>query len=342
MQYRPLKRFVKTPKTAPMYLAALSAAVICMSKATAQTPQQAGIWTIQGENASISTTTPTDRYYVNGIHLGWTSPTNSVPQTISSLANIWLGAGAARVSLGLTQQIFTPFDTKPINPPKNDEPYAGYLAVTLGLTQDQANTRTLLGLNLGLIGPAAGAEWVQNNFHSLIGQKGTHGWAHQLPTEPAIDISAARIWRVPMGLLAGLETDALPQISGMAGLTQDYLQPAIGFRIGSGLTSDYGPPLLTQSPTGGDAYNQVQPVAWYLFAGSAAKFVAHDSFLQGAIFRDSRSVPLKHVVGSFDVGAVLLWHGLRFSYVQMFQTDRFHSQRGAIHEFGSFSVSGVF
>lgn len=325
-----------------VYIAALSTTMLCALPVAAQASSQPGIWTIQDENASISTASPTDRYYVNGIHVGWVSPTDDAPQAVSNLAQNLFGAGTTRVSLGLTQQLFTPNDTKAINPPTNDEPYAGYLAATLGFTQDGANTRSLLGLNLGIVGPEAGGEWVQNNFHSLIGQKGTHGWAYQLPTTPAIDINAARIWRLPLGSINGLETDALPQLSGMAGLTQDYLQPAIGFRIGSGLNSDYGPPLLTPSPTGGYSYSQVQPLAWYLFAGGAAKFVGHDTFLQGTLFRDSRNVPIKRVVGSFDVGAALLWHGLRFSYVQVFQTDRFRDQTGRIHEFGSFSVSGMF
>lgn len=34
------------------------------------------IWTLQDENASISAGHPTDRYYVNGLRLGWTSPTS--------------------------------------------------------------------------------------------------------------------------------------------------------------------------------------------------------------------------------------------------------------------------
>lgn len=329
-------------KTALTYLAALSAVTFGSVPAMAQTPPQAGIWTLQDENASISASKPTDRYYVNGFHLGWTSPEGAVPSGLSGLASGLFGAGATRMNIGLTQQLFTPNDTKSDNPPLNDEPYAGYLAVNLGLTQDSADTRSMLGLNLGLVGPAAGGEWVQNNFHSVIGQKGTHGWAYQLPTEPAIDLNAARIWRMSMGSVAGLETDMLPQISGMAGLTQDYLQPAIGFRIGSGLKSDYGPPLLTQSPTGGEAYNPTQPVVWYVFGGGGAKIVAHDTFLQGTVFRDSRSVPIKHVVGSFDIGAALIWRGLRFSYVQVFQTDRFRDQEGSLHEFGSFSVSGAF
>lgn len=300
------------------------------------------IWTIQDENASISTTSPTDRYYVNGMHVGWTGPVGTVPQPVAGLGHWLFGDGTQRVSIGLTQQLYTPYQTKAYNPPLNDEPYAGYLALNFALIQDGTNTRSLAGVNLGLIGPGAGGQAVQNGFHNIIGQADTNGWHYQLPNEPAIDFLGERIWRLPMGHIGGLETDALPQISGMAGLTAVYLQPAVGVRIGSGLDADYGPPLLSPSPTGADAYTQVQPFVWYLFASSAAKFVAHDELLQGSLFHNSRGATALPVVGSFEVGAAIIWRGLRFSYVQMFQTDRFTDQVGSIHEFGSFAVSGTF
>jgi lipid A 3-O-deacylase len=323
-------------------LLAATVTLVLVPKAHADGTSSGGIWTLQGENASISTTSPSDRYYVNGIHLGWTSPEGAVPGFIANAGHALLGEGTQRVSLGLTQQLYTPDNTDAINPPTDDEPYAGYLVLNLGFIQDTENTRTMLGANLGVIGRDAGGEIVQNDFHSIIGQKGTHGWAYQLPSEPAVDFLGARIWRIPLGHVGGLETDMLPQISGMAGLTAVYLQPAIGFRIGSGLASDYGPPLLAPSPNGGDAYTTVQPVAWYLFASAASKFVAHDEVLEGSDFQDSRGVEATRVVGTFNVGFAVIWRGLRFSYTQVFQTSRFHNQKGDIHEFGSFAVSGTF
>ena len=325
------------------FCAALLAATALLVPAAAHADgQSSAIWTLQDENASVSTASPTDRYYVNGFHVGWTGPEGDVPAPISSLGQALFGDGTQRVSLGLTQQLYTPFDTSAINPPTTDEPYAGYLVVNLGLIQDGSNTRSVLGANLGVIGKDAGGELVQNGFHSIIGQSGTHGWAYQLPTEPAADFYAARIWRLPTGTLFGLETDALPQISGMAGLTEDYVQPAIGWRIGSGLDADYGPPLLEPSPSGADAYTPVQPLTWYLFASAGAKIVGHDEVLEGADFESSRGVPVSRAVGNFEAGGAIIWRGLRFSYTQMFQTDRFHGQKGSIHEFGSFAVSAMF
>lgn len=303
-----------------------------------------GIWTIQDENASITTATPSDRYYVNGFHVGWTSPAGEdVPGPVAWLGHAVWGDGTQRISIGIVQQTYTPLDTAAINPPANEEPYAGYLAATFNLIQDTDTTRSILGTNIGVIGRDAGGELVQNDFHAIIGQKGTHGWAYQLPSEPAVDFLAARIWRIRLANFGnGLEADTLPQLSGMAGLTEDYVQPAVGFRIGEGLDSDFGPPLLSPGPSGGDAYTPTRPFVWYFFGGAAAKFVGHDEILQGADFQSSRGVEPYRVVGTFDAGISMIWRGMRFSYTQVFQTRRYYGQAGSIHEYGSFSVSAAF
>ncbi len=322
---------------------ALGAGVLCAAGAHAQSfNSQAGIWTLQDENASIGFTGRTDRYYVNGLHVGWTSPAGEVPGWLSGFGQTVLGPGDERVSLGLLQQLYTPADTQAIDPSPHGEPYAGYLVAQLGLVADTASTRTMATLDAGVIGKDAGGEIVQNNFHSLIGQGATHGWAYQLPTEPAVDLYAARIWRAPLGHVGGLEADALPSISGMAGLTQDYLQPGLSVRIGQGLDEDFGAPLLKPASGGGDAFITTGPTAWYLYAGAYGRVVGHDETLQGSDFHTSRHVDATPVVGSFAVGAAFIWHGFRFSYTELFQTRRYHGQPGAFHEFGSFAMSGQF
>jgi hypothetical protein len=331
-------------KLIPLAPAALLAPLAAMAFAAPALAQSAesGIWTLQDENASIAVTGPTDRYYVNGFHVGWTSPAGAVPAPVAELGHDLLGAGTQRFSLGILQQLYTAADTSAIDPSPYQEPYAGYLVAQAGLTQDSGNTRTLLGVNLGVIGRDAGGEIVQNDFHAIIGQKGTHGWAYQLPSEPALDLTAARIWRLNTGTLFGLETDALPQVSGMAGLTEDYVQSALAMRIGQGLGSDFGVPMLTNSPTGGDAYSPVAPLDWYLFASIAGKLVAHDEVLQGADFQPSRHVDAFPAVGSFSAGVAVLWRGWRFTYTEVFQTTRYYDQPQTLHEFGSFSVSAAF
>lgn len=302
-----------------------------------------GIWTLQDENASISIQSPTDRYYVNGLHLGWTSNADAVPAGVARFARSVFGPGNTRISISLTQKILTPDNTRAINPPMGDEPYAGALLGTAELIQDTAATRSVIGFDAGVVGRDAGAEIVQNGFHAVIGQAGTHGWAYQLPSEPAFDLLASRTWRVPVaGFGGGLQMDALPQVSGMLGTTEIYVQPAVTFRIGEGLNSDFGAPLLRPGPSGSDAYSPTRPFVWYVFAGVAGTLVGHDEFLQGANFQASRSVDPERVVGQVEAGIAIIWRGVRFSYTQVFQTRRFHGEIGGIHEYGSLAVSARF
>jgi lipid A 3-O-deacylase len=328
-------------------LIALCAAPLAgMAQAHAQTAAPAfpsGTWTIQDENASISTQSLTDRYYVNGLHIGWTSHEGAVPDAIANFGHALLGAGDQRISVSLTQKIFTPDATAAIDPPVNDEPYAGALLGTFALIQDTANSRTVVGFDAGVVGRDAGAELVQNGFHAVIGQHGTHGWAYQLPSEPAFDVLASRTWRVGVAKFGnGLEVDALPQLAGMVGTTEAYIEPAVSLRIGEGLNSDYGAPLLSPGPSGSDAYRQTRPFVWYVFGGVAGQFVGHDEFLSGADFESSRAVNPTHAVGQLDAGVAIIWHGVRFSYTQVVQTRRYVGQIGGIHEYGSLAVSAKF
>jgi hypothetical protein len=329
---------LRLARFAPFALLALPT----MAVAQAQSGFPQGIWSLQDENASVTVAGQTDRYYVNGVNLNWTSLPGAVPAPVAALGHTLFGQGEQRFSLGLLQQLYTPPDTSAIDPSPTQEPYAGYLVAVAGLTQDTATTRTLAQLDLGVIGADAGGELVQNNFHSIIGQKGTHGWAYQLPSEPAVDVSAARIWRVGLPGIYGLQADALPHVGGEVGLTQDNLQSGVALRLGRGLDNDFGLPLLTGPASGGDAYTSPQTVAWYVSLGLNGDLVAYDETLDGADFQPSRHVAAYPAVGSAVVGAGILWHDWRFSYAEVFQTTRYYHQPQTLHEYGSFSLARAF
>ena len=111
------------------------------------------IWTLQDENASISTANLTDRYYVNGLRLGWTSPTSAVPGFLASLGNTLWGDGQQRIAFSLSQQIFTPADTQASVPDPHDRPYAGLLLGNFSLLSDTDTSRSVLTLSLGWPAP---------------------------------------------------------------------------------------------------------------------------------------------------------------------------------------------
>ena len=124
-----------------------------------------GTYTVQVENDSVSTLKGTsDQYYTSGIRLGYVSPTGKVPAFAANAGHAMWGDGVQRISVDLSQSIFTPRNTQ-INPPDpHDRPYAGYLRASGALIQDTDQWRSVLAVTLGVIGPAAFGRQVQNGF----------------------------------------------------------------------------------------------------------------------------------------------------------------------------------
>ena len=123
------------PRAAGIVLGLSLAALLTAPLAEAQTPPPTpaqpaapapttpavdthSIWTLQDENSSITTSNLTDRYYTNGLRIGWTSGNTMVPDALQQLGQALWGDGERRISFDLTQQIYTPDDTSAIVPPR--------------------------------------------------------------------------------------------------------------------------------------------------------------------------------------------------------------------------------
>ncbi len=309
--------------------------------AIAEPPQDPhGIFTFQVENDAVSTRKgTTDEYYTSGLRLGYTTGTTGVPDFLGNLGHVVWGDGVQRVSFNISQSIFTPHNTQ-INPPDpRDRPYAGWLRGDVQLLTDKDNSRSVLGVSLGVVGSAALGREVQNGFHSIIGDPSTKGWGSQLPNEPTFQFLAERTYRLPVARLGGLETDVLPALTVGVGTVRDYAQAGFVFRLGQGLDSDFGVPRIQPGFSGGDAYTPTRPFAWYVFAGGNGQAVARDLFLDGTAFNNSRSVGHRGLVGEAEAGAAVMFGGVRVTYVQVFQTPEFNRQRSGLFNFGSLSAS---
>jgi hypothetical protein len=314
----------------------------CLAASAAQAAPPAdptSIWTLQDENASISTSHLTDRYYTNGLRLGWTSGTDQVPGFLANLGHVLWGDGRQRIAFDLSQQIYTPADTQLVPPDPHDRPYAGVLLGNFSLLSDTDSTRSVLGLSLGVVGPGAGGEGLQNGFHDLIGQGHALGWSFQIPNTPAIEALSERTWRLPIAQFGALETDALPDLTVGVGDLRDYAQAGVTFRIGQGLNSDFGVARVRPGLSGSDAFVPTRPFAWYIFAGADGQAVAYDLLLQSSPFRGGPHVTSKWDVGEFQGGIAIMAFGARLTYTQIVQTQEFKHQHGGLHQLGSLALS---
>ncbi|MGI4746918.1 MAG: lipid A deacylase LpxR family protein [Janthinobacterium lividum] len=351
---------IRTRAIAPVLGVSIGLALGVSPTPAAAEPQQDpyGTWTAQVENDAVSTLKGTsDQYYTSGLRLGWTSGTDNQPAVISNLNRFIWGPGVQRIAIGLQQSIFTPRDTQQntgfytfAGPDthssaagRSDRPYAGVLLATVNLISDTDMTRSVAGIQAGVVGSYAGGYQVQNGFHSIIGDTLNHGWSRQLPNQPILQIQAGRTWRLPLVTRYGISADVLPTVSGAAGDYRTYAQIGGTVRIGQGLDSDFGTPRISPGLDGSDAYKGTRRFAWYAFAGADGQAVAYDVTLEGSTFRSGEPhVSKVWDVGEFEGGAALIFHGFRLTYTQTWQTQEFKGAKSGLFNFGSIALSTKF
>ena len=154
-------------------------------------------------------------------------------------------------------------------------------------------------LDLGIVGPESFAEDVQDGYHDLIGVARSNGWDHQLKNEPGVALIFERKWRPAPWRFDGLEFDLIPSAGGSLGNVMTQLNLGAMVRLGQSLDVDYGP--SHPRPTLSD-------------------------------------VDKKPLVGDFQIGAAVVWRGVRLAFTHVFRTKEFDGQRRA-DRYGALSLS---
>ncbi|MBP9128121.1 MAG: lipid A deacylase LpxR family protein [Elusimicrobia bacterium] len=267
-----------------------------------------GILTIGFENDVL---VGNDNHYTSGLSLGWTTaelntlgPKNVFSQAMnvfSFVPPLRRASNKKYVNFSVVQEMYTPVDIASVTPPPEDQPYAGVLMADLNLLSKSVRSLHHVGLSGGVVGPASGAQWVQEKFHEWVGAEIPQGWNSQLGNELLLNVAYQYHRRVRRATKAdGVDFDLSLNGGGSLG---NYLTGANGgalFRFGSSLPDTYGSFALRR---GGESYAGLETSStswrWFLFAHlnglGVAQFIPTDgnSFRESAVgHRDSFSVAL--------------------------------------------------
>ena len=319
------------------------------------------IITFQVDNDFFNPIGRTDRDYTNGLRLGWLSPAlPDLPDGIAALTNFPTFFGedpvtsvTRRIGISIGQNLYTPQNTDASFPIFNDRPYAGWLwaAFSLQETYKRPDPRhpgqempvrlDTIQLEVGLVGPAAGGEPVQNNFHTLIGDPRSNGWAFQLHNEPTLGLTFERRWREGARVLfeaPKLEWDFIPAIGASVSNVRTYARVGGMFRIGKELQADFGPGRSQPALPGSEGFIS-EGFGWYVFAGAHGEAIARDMFLDGNTDgNDIVRVTHRPFVGELQVGVAFLYNGVRISFTDILRTPDFF-ERDRWDQFGSINVT---
>jgi hypothetical protein len=319
--------------------AVLTAAASPLSaRAADRAPDERGTFSLLVENDALY---DSDRHYTNGLKASWLSSEN-IPgwlQRAGDYLPFFKAGSRRRYGFSVGQSIFTPEDKDAIALLDDDRPYAGWLYAGFAMTADTGNQLDTFELNLGVVGPHAQGEWVQNNFHRTIGSTNANGWDNQLDDEFGAVLYYEHKWR---GLLetgrGGLGVDVIPHVGAALGNVYTYAAGGGMLRFGQDLPADYGPPRVRPALAGTGFFDPHAGFGWYLFAGVEGRAVARDIFLDGNTLGDSHSVDREPFVADLQAGLAITIKIVRIAFTQVYRTREFDGQSGP-NTFGAFSVS---
>ena len=324
-------------------------AVVHRSRSAAQsTEPYRGAWTVTIENDRA---TGSDNNYTNGLGLAWVS--GAVDAGNDGFVGRWTRMWSflpfvadegyrSYASWSLAQEINTPDEIRRTRA-WTTSPTRESCTSTASSTRKQDWTHAWQ-LRLGVVGPASQADDTQREFHRVIGADKPRGWHTQLPNEPIVNVSytvahlaaaghAGRSaqWRVVPVATAGLGNYFTGAGLGVYGEVGWNLVDALGITaLRSGLN--------TASTVGVGPQDR-----WSvsLSGGVGGYGVAHYLPLDGTMFRNSRSVDTKPLIGMATFGITVRNRGFVFFFGRTYFSESFDTERQK-PEFGTLSLSWYF
>lgn len=296
-----------------------------------------------------------DQGYTNGAVITLVSPDlvdytddPCLPALVRWL-NTWMEHGAAstpdqkNMVFSIGQSLYTPTDWSRRDLDREDRPYAAMLMSSFGYNIRRGNSLHTTQLQLGVVGPLAFGEEVQDAVHDAISEEKFSGWGHQLHNEPLVGLVHERMRKSTYEFAnvdSRLQFDVISHWGGSIGNAFTHANAGAELRIGWNLPDDFGSSPLR--PAGENTAPKGAPrsrkLSGHAFLTSDARWVIRDITLDGNTFESSHSVNKRSFVGEVGYGLVLTYHKWKFAVARYFRSREFDSQVET-PRFGSFTIS---
>lgn len=252
-----------------------------------------------------------DQAYSNGLKFSYLFAEDKIPSWATRFVNLlpfFNREKRPNVNFGMSvgHQIYTPHDTLSETLIPDDRPYAGWLYLGFAFSYKHGLIGHFLDVDIGIIGPSALGQQVQNNFHHLLREDKVYGWKNGLHDEPTIQIS----YQERLRSYKSTNLDFFPYIGGSLGNVQIGAHVGGIVRFGTFLPDDFGPSRPSASE--GDSFLSInldtnpEHQSYYVFAGARGNALARNIFLDGNSFRSSHHVTKIPLTFETDFGAGLL------------------------------------
>lgn len=256
-----------------------------------------------------------------------------------------------RTFFSLTQEINTPSDTSSPNPSLDDMPYSGalYVGWGYGAILERGGRRDCMfsvEAKLGVIGPAAGGQTVQNKFHDLISTPPSAGWENQVPNELLVNVDGEFRRRFDLDSTGHGYRDLIARGVVELGTLRTEVVLGAQLRWGVNLDKSWGHSYIRHS----NGYDPIDALktpterpnfSYWAFIDSQLEVVVRNYATDGTNFRESRGVTRSPVVLQCAVGTTFQVYSCSATYFIAARTKEFETQDG-LHFFGGLKGQFLF
>jgi hypothetical protein len=282
-----------------------------------------------------------DRGYTNGLQLtlrtgnlqGFREP-DCLPTPVRVVDRVvdWLypdGLDQRNVLFGVFHGVYTPADHEATGLITTDRPYAAAFLLGAGYNARRGNSLHSTQLRLGIVGPSAKGEQMQNGLHKVIGANEYRGWNNQLRDEPVVQLLHERLHRVEFANEPwGFESDLIGHWGGSLGNFATHANLGAEWRFGRNLSTDFGTdPLRSENDNVARGDAPPQRWAWHFFLSFDARWVAHNIVLDGNSWKDSHGIAKHRWVADFGYGAAVVHRSWKLVLSQYVRTREFVGQQ---------------
>jgi len=239
--------------------------------------------------------------------------------------------------LKLAQQIYTPENKDSPGTQYGDRPYAGYLHGAYFQHILAGQQDDYFQIDVGVIGPASGAEDVQTGFHKMTGMALPQGWKYQLKNEPTLNVAYFKSFSHRFA--PWLEYKPLAGVN----FGNVLVDAEVGnfVRAGYNLPRSFNPTIYSFSEENRRMKDQNFYI--YAFAGVIGQAVAYDHLLDGSLFQHEQ-VSVKHetFVANGDLGLCLGIYAVEVTFTHVQVTEQWLSQPERDNKYESIKLSYKF
>lgn len=276
-----------------------------------------GTLTFQFENDTFSNNS--DNNFTAGFGFAWTTAAVDtmaeddwcrvlIEKDLSFLPTVSDPAWRQFGQLALDMEMYTAQDTSDPDPPPDSHPYSGIIALDSAVYSISERTVNAYFLRIGLVGPATGAEDIQDAMHTGTGRPLAQAWHTQLSNELILNLFYTHQQRLERWTSSEHGFGADLTFNAGAGLGTYYigantgLQARLGFALPDNFERSFALALYEEVPR---RRRQGGPFTFYLFAQATGIGVARYLPTDGNTWTSSRSGKRDDWYGLFNFGLMM-------------------------------------